>query len=102
MTAVAPAAEADRWVTRTIDGTWDTYLDPGLPEIREYLAAIVGEIAAEYPVDGIHLDYVRYPSNWHGYHPRALARYRAETGATGIPDPRTPDTVARCGVGLLA
>ena len=56
------AAEADRWVTRTVDGTWDTYLDPGLPEVRAHVAAIVGEIAAEYPVDGIHLDYVRYPS----------------------------------------
>jgi uncharacterized lipoprotein YddW (UPF0748 family) len=84
------AAEADRWVTRTIDGTWDTYLDPALPEVREHLAAIVGEIAARYPVDGIHLDYVRYPSNRHGYHPRALARYQAETGATGIPDPEDP------------
>ena len=84
------AAEPDRWVTRTIDGTWDTYLDPGLPEVREQLAAIVGEIAAKYPVDGMHLDYVRYPSNRHGYHPRALARYRAETGATGIPAPDDP------------
>ncbi len=84
------AAEADRWVTKTIDGTWDTYLDPALPEVREHLAAIVGEIAAKYPVDGIHLDYVRYPSNWHGYHPRALARYQAETGAAGIPDPEDP------------
>jgi len=84
------AAEADRWVTRTIDGTWDTYLDPGLPEVREHVAAIVGEIAAEYLVDGIHLDYVRYASNRHGYHPRALARYQAETGATGIPDPEDP------------
>lgn len=84
------APEADRWVTRTLDGTWDEYLDPGLPEVRAHAAAIVGEIAARYEVDGIHLDYVRYASDRHGYHPRALERFRAETGATGTPDPADP------------
>ena len=84
------APEADRWVTRTVDGTWDTYLDPGLPEVRAHLAAVVGEIASEYDVDGIHLDYVRYASQRHGYHPRALVRYQQETGATGTPAPDDP------------
>ena len=84
------APEADRWVTRTFDGTWDTYLDPGLPEVRAHAAAVAGEIAAGYDVDGIHLDYVRYASERHGYHPRALARYQQETGATGTPAPDDP------------
>jgi len=84
------APEADRWVTRTVDGTWDTYLDPGLLEVREHIAAVVGEIAARYDVDGVHLDYARYASERHGYHPRALARYQQETGATGTPAPTDP------------
>ena len=84
------APEADRWVTRTVDGTWDTYLDPGLLEVRAHVAAVVGEIAAGYDVDGIHLDYVRYASERHGYHPRVLARYQQETGATGSPAPDDP------------
>ncbi len=79
------APEADRWVTRTVDGAWEPYLDPALPEVRAHVAAVVGEIAERYPVDGIHLDYVRYASAEHGYHPAALARYAAETGATGTP-----------------
>lgn len=81
------APEADRWVTRTVDGTWDTYLDPGLPEVRAHVAAVVGELTTRYPVDGVHLDYARYASDRHGYHPRALDLYRAATGSTGVPDP---------------
>lgn len=81
------APEADRWVTRTVDGTWDAYLDPALPQVRDHVAAVVGEIAQGYDVDGIHLDYVRYASAEHGYHPTALARYAAETGAVGTPAP---------------
>ncbi len=39
------------------------YLDPGRPETAGYLASICREIAANYDVDGIHLDYIRYPEN---------------------------------------
>jgi uncharacterized lipoprotein YddW (UPF0748 family) len=81
------ASVADRWVTRTVDGVWSTYLDPALPEVQDHVAAVAGELAARYAVDGIHLDYVRYESNRHGYHPRALALYAAETGRTAVPSP---------------
>ena len=37
------------------------YLDPGHPKTAEYLATLVGEIVSDYNVDGIHLDYIRYP-----------------------------------------
>lgn len=36
-------------------------LDPGVPGTADYLAAICREIAERYEVDGIHLDYIRYP-----------------------------------------
>ena len=84
------APEDQRWVTRTVDGEWSDYLDPALPEVQEHAAAVSAEIAREYPVDGLHLDYVRYSSERHGYHPRALARYRDETGASGTPSPTDP------------
>jgi uncharacterized lipoprotein YddW (UPF0748 family) len=79
----APVAE--RWVSRTADGTWSTYLDPGVPQVQDHVAAVVGELAANYDLDGIHLDYVRYESASHGFNPLALAAYRAETGATATP-----------------
>ena len=81
------APVADRWVTRTHGGTWSDYLDPGVPEVRAHVVEVVTELAERYPVDGVHLDYVRYSSAQHGYNPKALAAYRAATGATGIPDP---------------
>ena len=39
------------------------YLDPGQPETADYLASLCREIAANYDVDGIHFDYIRYPEN---------------------------------------
>lgn len=36
-------------------------MDPGVPQTANYLARICQEIAANYEVDGIHLDYIRYP-----------------------------------------
>lgn len=81
------APVADRWVTRTHSGTWSDYLDPGLPAVQDHVAAVVAELVARYPVDGVHLDYVRYSGPEHGYHPLALARFREETGRTGTPAP---------------
>ena len=37
------------------------YMDPGLPGVAEYLGALCADIARRYDVDGIHLDYIRYP-----------------------------------------
>ncbi|WP_052667192.1 glycoside hydrolase family 10 protein [Nitriliruptor alkaliphilus] len=82
------AVEEQRWVTRAADGTWSDYLDPALPEVQDHVVATVLDIVRNYAVDGIHLDYVRYASEQHGYHPRALDRFRAETGAIGTPEPR--------------
>lgn len=42
-------------------GEW--YLDPGNPKTTEYLLSLVNEIVINYDIDGIHLDYIRYPEN---------------------------------------
>ena len=44
------------------------YLDPGHPQTATYLASIAKEIATNYDIDGIHLDYIRYPGE-HGRFP---------------------------------
>lgn len=46
---------------KQVSGEW--FLDPGNPAVRDYLTGLVGEIVSKYDVDGIHLDYVRYPDN---------------------------------------
>lgn len=37
------------------------YFDPGLPENREFIGAVVDDIVARYDVDGIHFDDYFYP-----------------------------------------
>lgn len=37
------------------------YLNPGHPETKNYLKEIVKELVTNYDIDGIHLDYIRYP-----------------------------------------
>ena len=37
------------------------FMDPGVPGTADYLAKLCKEIAENYDVDGIHLDYIRYP-----------------------------------------
>ncbi len=46
-------------------GSW--YLEPSHPFTAKYLASIASEIASMYAVDGIHLDYIRYPENLASY-----------------------------------
>lgn len=40
------------------------YMNPEKKETAGYLAGICREIASNYDVDGIHLDYIRYPETW--------------------------------------
>ena len=46
-------------------GAW--YMEPGNPATADYITALVKEIVQNYDVDGIHLDYVRYPDSVDGY-----------------------------------
>ncbi len=47
---------------RKIDGYG--YLNPERSETADYLAKLCREVVAGYDVDGIHLDYIRYPETW--------------------------------------
>ena len=40
------------------------YMDPEQQQTAEYLAQICREIARNYDIDGIHLDYMRYHEKW--------------------------------------
>ncbi|MFO8182539.1 MAG: family 10 glycosylhydrolase [Candidatus Aegiribacteria sp.] len=55
-------------------------LSPALPEVREFLADVASEIAVNYEVDGIHLDYIRYPNPSFGFEPEAMGAFYLKTG----------------------
>ena len=51
-------------------------MDPGVPGTAPYLASVCREIAERYDVDGIHLDYIRYPEPGIPFNDaRTFARY---------------------------
>lgn len=42
------------------------YMNPESPVTAEYIADMCEEITNRYDIDGIHLDYIRYPETWRG------------------------------------
>jgi uncharacterized lipoprotein YddW (UPF0748 family) len=71
-----------RWTRGQSDTIEGLYLSPIDPAARDYQTRVVSEIAAKYPVDGIHLDYLRYPSDDFDYSARALDAFRTAEAAS--------------------
>ncbi|MCD4702249.1 MAG: family 10 glycosylhydrolase [Candidatus Aegiribacteria sp.] len=55
-------------------------LSPAFPEVRAFVAKVAAEIAMNYNVDGIHLDYIRYPNPSFGFEPLSAGMFFLETG----------------------
>jgi len=43
------------------NGSISLWLNPGLPEVREYLIGLINELVGNYDIDGVQLDFIRYP-----------------------------------------
>jgi uncharacterized lipoprotein YddW (UPF0748 family) len=56
------------------------YLSPSAPGVHEHLEAVVRELVRSYPVDGLHLDFIRYPNQDYDYSPAALEAFRRLRG----------------------
>jgi len=61
-----------------------------VPEVDIYLQRIFVDLARSYDIDGLHLDYVRYPSVTWGYSPSAIGLYMLQSKATRTPSPTDP------------
>jgi uncharacterized lipoprotein YddW (UPF0748 family) len=66
------------------------FLDPANPEVRHYISSLLEEIASNYQVDGIQLDYIRYPFQnptgtiTYGYGKAAREQFQQLTGKDPI------------------
>jgi uncharacterized lipoprotein YddW (UPF0748 family) len=77
------------WITRDFVGNEmavnsyeGAFLDPGLPQVQDYLFNLVGDIVSNYKnLDGIHLDYIRYPDLQFGYNELSRQIYKKEVEA---------------------
>jgi uncharacterized lipoprotein YddW (UPF0748 family) len=61
------------------------FIDPGNPEVKNYLLNVVLDIVENYPaLDGIHLDYIRYPDRNIGYNKESVQRYKENNDLNDI------------------
>jgi uncharacterized lipoprotein YddW (UPF0748 family) len=58
------------------------YLSPATPGAVEYTNSVVRDIVQRYAVDGVHLDYVRYPNDDFDYSRETLAAFRRSLSAS--------------------
>ena len=56
------------------------FLAPAHPSVRTWLANVAQEIVTRYPVDGLHLDYIRQPKVEVGWDPTTRERFALQTG----------------------
>ncbi|MGI6559470.1 MAG: glycoside hydrolase family 10 protein [Limnochordia bacterium] len=66
-------------------------LEPALPEVQAFLRAMVRELVENYDVDGIHLDYVRYPTRDFGYSSQNRSAFAKEWGVDPLDLAGGPD-----------
>ena len=66
-----------RWTRAHSSVVEGLYTSPLHPAAQDHTAAVIGEIAAKYHVDGVHLDYVRFPNDDFDYSPSALEQFKA-------------------------
>ncbi len=71
------------------------YLSPLLPEAQNYLLKLFRELLQNYPVDGIHLDYIRFPNRFFDFHPRVVQQFKHRYVLDPIQLMNDPDSFAR-------
>lgn len=78
----AYAGKISRWTRQQNDRVEGLYLSPIQPEAADYTVSVISELASRYALDGIHLDYIRYPSADFDYSRYAVAAFRAHVAPT--------------------
>jgi len=64
------------------------YTCPSGEPFREHLKNIYIDVATKYAVDGVHFDFIRYPSTEYCYCDRCLAQFKAQMDAKLTPEKR--------------
>jgi uncharacterized lipoprotein YddW (UPF0748 family) len=77
-----------RWTRAQTGGVEGLYVSPIAPGAAGYIEAIVRDVVARYRVDGVHLDYVRYPNDRFDYSRSAIAQFRETIRPTLAPAER--------------
>ncbi len=65
-----------RWSRGRPDDVEGLYTSPIHPDAAAHVADVVGDLVSRYAVDGVHLDYVRYPGEAFDYSPAAIEQFK--------------------------
>jgi uncharacterized lipoprotein YddW (UPF0748 family) len=71
---VGKIARWTRTVSDTVEGLYASPLQPGYVT---HVTQVLSDLAARYALDGVHLDYARYPNDQFDYSRFAIAAFRA-------------------------
>lgn len=83
--APAYVAQLARWTRAQSDSVEGMFLSP-IPEAsQQYTLSIVRDLLVRYKLDGLHLDYIRYPTAEFDYSKGALQAFRAHHGPKASP-----------------
>ncbi len=83
-----------RWTRAHSAEVEGLYTSPVHPGAQSHVAAVVGELVRKYPVDGVHLDYVRFPNESFDYSPSAIELFKT-TILPGLTDQERRAATAR-------
>jgi uncharacterized lipoprotein YddW (UPF0748 family) len=56
-----PPHPVQRFPASVFDVDGEAWLDPGFPEVRDYLVRVTLDLVRKYDLDGINFDFIRYP-----------------------------------------
>ena len=65
-----------RWTRAHSSEVEGLYASPLVPGAATHVADVIGDLVRRYSIDGLHLDYARYPSDAFDYSPSALDQFR--------------------------
>jgi len=78
----AYAGRLARWTRGQLTEVEGLYASPVHPDAAAHVTAVVSDLVARYALDGVHLDYVRFPDDRFDYSRYARAAFRAEVADT--------------------
>jgi uncharacterized lipoprotein YddW (UPF0748 family) len=83
-----------RWTRAQSAKVEGLYTSPLHPAAQDHTAAAIREIAGRYPIDGVHLDYIRFPNDEFDYSPSAMEQFKNAV-LPGLGDAERREAAAR-------
>ena len=102
MRSPAYIGQLARWTRAHADEVEGLYTSPLIPAAADHTVSVIAEIARTYAIDGVHLDYARYPNEAFDYSASALEQFKLVDPARPYAPNERQDAAAREALDPLA